>query len=91
MDDKKQFTISRDTQAVLAIYKDFNAVINRLYDHFVDVAKQGAEGNEDNREKETEELFKPYKDHVSAINAELMKRISTRIEWALSDGDETEI
>jgi hypothetical protein len=34
MDANKQFTISEETQALLAIYKDFNAVTNRLFPLF---------------------------------------------------------
>jgi len=79
------FTLSENTNKLLAIYRDFNRVANNLYRYFQDGAPEG-------REDDTaERLFKPFDKSVRDINEKLLERIGTKIEWALSDGSETSV
>ena len=78
------FTISEQTNKLLAIYRDFNRVANTLYRYFQDGAPEGKEDDT------AERLFKPFDKSVRDINEKLLEQIDTNIEWALSSGDETE-
>lgn len=75
------FTISEQTNKLLAIYRDFNRVANTLYRYFQDGAPEGKEDDT------AERLFKPYTNSVNDINAKLLAEISTRIENAVVFGD----
>ena len=79
------FTISERTNKLLAIYRDFNRVANTLYRYFQDGAPEGKEDDT------AERLFKPFDKSVRDINEKLLEQIGTKIEWALSSGNETEI
>ena len=78
------FTISEQTNKLLAIYRDFNRVANTLYRYFQDGAPEGKEDDA------AERLFKPFDKSVRDINEKLLEQIGTKIEWALGSGDETE-
>lgn len=78
------FTISENTNKLLAIYRDFNRVANNLYRYFQDGAPEGKENDR------AERLFKPFDKSVRDINEKLLEQIGTKIEWALGSGDETE-
>ena len=78
------FTISENISKLLAIYRDFNRVANNLYRYFQDGAPEGKEDDV------AERLFKPFDKSVRDINEKLLEQIGTKIEWALSSGDETE-
>ncbi len=79
------FTISENTNKLLAIYRDFNRVANSLYTYFQDGAPDGKE------EDTADRLYKPFDKSVRDINEKLLEQIGTKIEWALSSGNETEI
>ena len=78
------FTLSENTNRLLAIYRDFNRVANNLYRYFQDGAPEGKEDDT------AERLFKPFDKSVRDINEKLLEQIGTKIEWALGSGDETE-
>jgi hypothetical protein len=81
---ENNFTISKGTNELLAIYRDFSKVSNRLYTYFFE------ESNPDDGEcanDKADELFKPFNESVQDIREKLSKLISTRIEWAMDDGE----
>ena len=80
------FTISEQTNKLLAIYRDFNRVANELWKYF---KPEGQEGERPVRDADevAESRFKPYTNSVNDINAKLLAEISTRIENAVVFGD----
>ena len=75
------FTISEQTNKLLAIYRDFNRVANTLYRYFQDGAPEGKEDDT------AERLFKPFDKSVRDINAKLLEEISSNIENAVVFGN----
>lgn len=75
------FTISENTNKLLAIYRDFNRVANNLYRYFQDGAPEGEEDDT------AERLFKPFDKSVSDINEKLLEEISSNIENAVVFGN----
>ena len=80
------FTISEQTNKLLAIYRDFNRVANELWKYFKPEEQEGERPVRD-ADEVAESKFKPYTNSVNDINAKLLAEISTRIENAVVFGD----
>ena len=83
------FTISEQTNKLLAIYRDFNRVANELWKYFKPEEREGERPIKD-ADEVAESRYKPFVNSVNDINAKLLEEISSNIENALGSGDETE-
>ena len=79
------FTISEQTNKLLAIYRDFNRVANNLYSYFQDDAPEGEEDDTADRLFKPDDFYKSVRD----INEKLLEEIGSKIQLALGSGDET--
>ena len=84
------FTLSENTNRLLAIYRDFNRVANELWMYFKPEEKEGERPIKD-AEDVAENRFKPYTNSVNDINAKLLAEISGNIENAIVFGGETNV
>lgn len=97
MDANKQFTISEETQALLAIYKDFNAVTNRLFSLFENMGSEKEEEkpagglfpnkynveNDDEEEKARKQAESLFKPFKEHVEA-IYKELMKRIDARIS-------
>ena len=84
------FTLSENTNRLLAIYRDFNRVANELWQYFKPEEREGERPIKD-ADDVAESRFKPYTNSVNDINAKLLAEISGNIEDAIVFGGETNV
>lgn len=80
------FTISEQTNKLLAIYRDFNRVGNELWKYFKPEEREGERPITDAYEV-AESRYKPFVNSVNDINAKLLEEISSNIENAVVFGN----
>ena len=80
------FTISEQTNKLLAIYRDFNRVANELWKYFKPEEREGERPIKDAYEV-AEIRYKPFVNSVNDINAKLLEEISSNIENAVFFGN----
>lgn len=92
MQVKKEFTISQSTEELLAIYRDFNKISMRIYEYFHNLCSENLHPDSlFSPDEIADERFVPYSKSLSDVRRRLLEEIGTRIEWALSDGEDSEI
>lgn len=77
---EKVFTLSEQTDRILAIYRDFNRISKELFSYFAEYA---ADGDLD----KAEGIFKLYDERLKAVSKDLKKLIDIRIEETVLEGD----
>ncbi len=77
---EKVFTLSEQTNRLLAIYRDFNCLSKELFSYITDYA---AGGDLD----KAEDIFKSYDERLKAVSNDLKKLIDIRIEETVLEGD----
>jgi len=80
---KPTMILSEETADALVLYRDANALYNRIYEYF--------ERQEPENTARAEELFAPFADPAKKTLSALLDIVNNNISWALADGKSTTV